>query len=376
VLYEKSTYTIGYCPGGGIGIHTRLRAVALAHAGSTPALGTSDLKKGKDTWNAWVFFFFVSFSDILPLMTIFTAALIFIGSLVLLTKASDWLLYSAERIGLRFGMSPFLVGVTIVAFGTSLPELISSFVAVQQGLPDVVAGNAIGSNIANILLVLGVAAVIGKKLEVSKNLIDLDLPLLAISTGIFYLVVKDGVIVMPEAIVLLLSYVIYLVYSILYEKNIDDSKVNRPSLNRKDALFLIAGIVGLALGANHLIDSISFIAVHFSVAAGLVAVTAVAIGTSLPELLVSVKAAREGKAEVALGNIFGSNIFNALVVGFPGLFASLPLSPKTLEIGVPVMLLSTALFVISGISKRLHPQEGLLYLMMYGVFIAKLFDLF
>jgi len=310
-------------------------------------------------------------------MTIFTAAIIFIVSLGLLVKASDWLLYSAERIGLRFGMSPFLVGVTIIAFGTSLPELISSFVAVYQGLPDVVAGNAIGSNVANIFLVLGVSAVIGKKLEVSKNLIDLDLPLLAISTGIFYLVVRDGAVVMPEAIVLLLSYVIYLVYSIKYEKTIDDSDVKRPTLNKKDALFLTAGVVGLALGANYLIDSISFIAGHFNVASGLVAVTAVAIGTSLPELLVSVKAALAGKAEVALGNIFGSNIFNSLVVvGLPGLFATLSLSPRTLEIGVPVMLLATGLFVVSGISKRLHPQEGWLYLMMYVVFISKLFDLF
>jgi len=310
-------------------------------------------------------------------MTILIAAIIFIISLGLLVKSSDWLLYSAERIGLRFGMSPFLVGVTIVAFGTSLPELISSFVAVYQGLPDVVAGNAIGSNVANILLVTGIAVVIGKKMEVSKNLIDLDLPLLATSTAIFYMVARDGSIVFGEAIVLLISYAIYLIFSIKYEKNIDNSAVDRPSLNRKDGLFLTAGIIGLALGANYLISSISFIADYFNVAAGLVAVTAVALGTSLPELLVSVKAARAGKAEVALGNIFGSNIFNVLVViGIPGLFATLPLDPKTLSIGLPVMLLATGLFVISGISRRLHPQEGWLFLTMYVVFIAQLFDLF
>jgi len=312
-------------------------------------------------------------------MNITLAIVIFIVSLGLLIKSSDWFLYSAERIGLRFGMSPFLIGVTIVAFGTSLPELISSLVAVYQGLPTVVAGNAIGSNIANILLVTGIAAVVAKKLEVSKNLIDLDIPVLAISTGLFFMVVWDGIVTLPEAIVLLITYGIYLVYSIRYEKVIDEENVEeaRPELGKKDALYLIIGGAGLALGANYLIDSISYIADFFAVAPGLVAVTAVAIGTSLPELLVSVKAARAGKAEVALGNVFGSNVFNMLVVvGIPGLFATLPLDEKTLSVGVPVLLLSTAVFVISGISRRLHPQEGWLYLMMYVVFTAKLFDLF
>jgi cation:H+ antiporter len=310
-------------------------------------------------------------------MTIFTAVLIFIGSLALLMKASDWLLYSAERIGIRYGMSPFLVGITITAFGTSFPELVSSSIAVYQGFPDVATGNAVGSNVANILLVLGVAAVVGKRLEVSKNLIDLDLPLLAISTGLFYLVVKDGSVNVVESIILLVAYVIYLVYAIKFEKTIDDSDVKRPRLKKKDILYLLLGVGGLAVGANYLIDSVTFVSTYFNIATGLVAITAIALGTSLPELLVSVKAALAGKAEVALGNIFGSNIFNILVVvGLPGLFVTLPLSEKTLSVGVPVMLLSTGLFVISGISRRLHPQEGWLFLTMYVVFIAKLFDLF
>lgn len=310
-------------------------------------------------------------------MTIFIATSIFIISLALLIKSSDWLLYSAERIGLRFGMSPFLIGVTIVAFGTSLPELMSSFVAVYQGFPDIVAGNAIGSNVANILLVIGVSAIIGKKLEVSKNLIDLDIPLLATSTGLFYIVIQNGTVTIGESIILLCAYAIYLAYSIMYEKKIDDSDVERPILNKKDGVFLVGGILGLALGAQYLIDSIGYISQYFGVATGLIAITAVALGTSLPELLVSVKAARSGKAEVALGNVFGSNIFNALVVvGIPGLFMNLPLSEKTLSIGVPFMILSTGLFVISGISKRVHPQEGWMYLMMYIIFNAKMFDLF
>lgn len=309
-------------------------------------------------------------------MTIFTAILIFIISLVLLVKGSDWLLYSAERIGLRFGMSPFLVGVTIVAFGTSLPELISSIVAVMNDLPSVVPGNVIGSNIANILLVIGASLVIGKKLEVSKNLIDLDIPLLTISTGLFYLVINDGLVSPGEAFVLILAYIVYLIYSIKYQEHLDEPQEERPQLNWKDAGYLAVGIAGLTFGAQYLIGSIEFISNYFEVGAGLVAVTAVAIGTSLPELLVSVRAAVAGKAEVALGNVFGSNIFNALVViGIPGMITALPLDEKTFLIGVPVMLLATGIFIVSGISKRLHQQEGWLYLMIYAVFIAKLFDI-
>jgi cation:H+ antiporter len=110
---------------------------------------------------------------------------VFIVSLVALVKSADWLLASSEKIGLSIGLSPFIVGVTIVAFGTSFPELVSSFVAVFQGVSEIVAANAIGSNIANILLVAGIAAIVAKRLSVTKDLIDLDLPLIAISTAIF-----------------------------------------------------------------------------------------------------------------------------------------------------------------------------------------------
>ena len=117
--------------------------------------------------------------------------LIFIVSLAALVKGSDWLIESAEKIGLSLGLSPFIIGVTIVGMGTSFPELISSLVAVLKGVTDVVAANAIGSNIANILLIVGVSSVIAKRLSVSKNLIDLDLPLLAICTAILLVVVAD-----------------------------------------------------------------------------------------------------------------------------------------------------------------------------------------
>ena len=309
-------------------------------------------------------------------MEILIWILIFILSLVALLKSSDWLIDSSEKVGLKIGLSPFIIGVTIVAFGTSLPELVASLVAVSQGVTDVVTGNAIGSNIANVLLVVGVSAIIGKSLRVTKNLIDLDLPLLAISTAVFFMMVSDGVVTFIESIFLLITYCVYLFYTLKYDES-GEKNVKKPKITTSDIIHLVAGMIGLALGAKFLVDSVINLSEIFDIATGVIAVTLVALGTSLPELIVSAKAVLQGKAEVALGNIFGSNIFNILVVvGLPGLFSTLEIDAKTLAIGIPMLLISTILFVISGISKRIHTQEGWLYLMLYVIFMAKLFGLF
>ena len=307
---------------------------------------------------------------------------VFIVSLAVMVKGADWLIASSEKIGLSFGLSPFIVGVTIVGLGTSFPELVSSFVAVMQGATEIVTANAVGSNIANILLVIGFAAVIGRRLTVTKNLIDLDLPLLAIGTVLLIGVVFDGQVTLGEAILLVVTYGIYLLYTIIHTEEEEEGqkkkkKAKRPKVTIKDIVLLIIGIAGLVLGAKYLIDSLVNLSTMLNVATGVIAITAVAIGTSLPELLVSGKAARAGKPEVALGNIFGSNIFNAfMVIGLPGLMGTLMIDDMTLMIGVPTMALATLLFVISGISRRIYMWEGAFYLALYVLFIAKLFNWF
>ena len=325
--------------------------------------------------------------------------IVFIVSLGVLVKGADWLITSAEKIGLSLGLSPFIVGVTIVGVGTSFPELISSFVAVFKGVPDVVAANAIGSSIANILLIVGISAVIGKRLIVTKSLIDLDLPLLAISTVLLLGVVWDKQITFGESLLMLVTYGIYLLYTVLHKDTEDTGEIaeflpsrqerrkhiaahnkeefTRPTLVAKDFILLIVGILGLVFGAKYLIDALVNLSAMLNIATGVIAITAVAVGTSLPELLVSVKAALQKKSEIALGNIFGSNVFNVLVViGLPGLFRVLPVDSQTFTIGVPTMALATLLFVISGISRRIHMWEGAFYLSVYVLFIAKLFNWF
>lgn len=325
---------------------------------------------------------------------LFFWAVVFVLSLVVLVKGADWLIASAEKIGLALGISPFIVGVTIVGIGTSLPELISSLVAVWQGVGEVVVANAVGSNVANILLIVGLAAVIGRQMVVTKSLIDLDLPLLAITSALLLVMAWDGEVTLGEAVLMLISYGVYLLYTIIHKETetIDDGVSAGPKpknegmtpphplevkLSGKDFLMLAAGVIGLTLGAKYLIDALVNLSDLLGISAGVIAITAVALGTSLPELLVSAKAAFNKKPEVALGNIFGSNVFNSLVViGLPGLFGRLSIDSQTMAIGVPVMIIATVLFVISGISRRIHIWEGTFFLLLYVLFIAKLFSWF
>jgi len=322
--------------------------------------------------------------------------IVFIVSLAILVKGADFLLGSSEKIGLSMGLSPFIVGVVIVGLGTSFPEIISSFVAVFKGVTEIVPANAIGSNIANILLVVGISSIVGGRLAVTKNLIDLDLPLLAVSTVLFLGIAWDRQIVRGESILLLVLFVIYLAYIIFHKDDeqeqateILSSKAERtkkhlihprekvtqrPKVTAKDYLFLVFGLAGLVLGAKYLIDSVVELSELLSIGAGAIALVAVAVGTSLPELFVSVKAAWQKKPEIALGNIFGSNVFNLLlVVGLPGLFTTLVVDEQTFSLGIPVMIAATVLFVISGISRRIHVYEGAMYIIIYVFFVGKLF---
>ena len=328
--------------------------------------------------------------------------IVFALSLLVLVKGADWFLESAEKIGFRLGLSSFVIGVIIVGIGTSLPELISSIFAAVKGTTEIIAANAIGSNIANIFLVVGISALIGKKLQVSKDLIDLELPLLAASTTLFLLVVYDKVVSFPEAIILVIGCGLYLAY-ILTTKDDDKLEVHKPSkgasklaikhaakdegiinghskkdpISTRDIVVLLTGVTGLVFGAQYLIESVINLSAILGLATGVISITAVAIGTSLPELLVSTKAALRGKAEMALGNIFGSNAFNLLlVVGIPGLFKTIHLDEATFAIGLPFLLIATVLFIISGISRKVHNWEGGFYIMLYIIFCAQLFGLF
>jgi len=318
--------------------------------------------------------------------------LIFLFSLTLLIKSADWLVESAEKIGLAFRISPFIIGVTIVAIGTSLPELASSVAAVLKDKTEIVSANAVGSNIANILLIIGISAVLARSLSVKRSLIDLDAPLLASTTILFLFIAWDKKINFVEGLLLLFAFLIYLLYTIFQrreeteetqevlpsrierrEKEAQKLIKDKESLNWKVFFFLILGVLGLAVGANYTIESMVQISKILHIPSSLIAITALAVGTSLPELIVSAKAALRKKYEMALGNVFGSNVFNLLlVVGIPSLIKNLNIDQQTFTIGIPMMVVATFLFVISGISKKIHIWEGAMYLIIYLFFVLKL----
>ncbi len=314
-------------------------------------------------------------------------SLIFVVSLVALVKGAGWLIVGAEKVGLSFGLSPFVIGVTIVTLGTSLPELVSSLSAVLKGVPEFVSSTAIGSNIANILLVVGFAAIVGKKMAVEKDLIDIDLPLAAMVTVLFLGVAWDGGVNLVEALILLGGYVLYIFYTLFHkdEKRLgrraeilaDGEVTTRPKISYLDFVAIGGGALVLVLGANYLVDSVNVFTTLLGVAPGVLAISVVAVGTSLPELVVVSRATIAGKSEVALGNIFGANIFNLLVVvGLPALVTFIPLGPQTLAVGLPMLVAAVFLFVIVGISRQIHLWEGSFLLFIYVVFIAKLYGLF
>lgn len=297
--------------------------------------------------------------------------IIFIISLAVLVKAADYFTDYSEKVGLALGIPSFIIGVTIVSIGTSLPELASSLAAVFQGQTEIVVANAVGSNVANILLVIGIAALFARKLVVKRDLINLDAPLLACVTGLSFFIIWDGKVIWIEAIFLVLSYLIYVLYTVYAHDHIE--KKTKRKFKIKYLLFVLISGFFIYLGAKYTIDSVINISGILRISSSIIALTVIAIGTSLPELIVSVSAARKGRYEMALGNVFGSNIFNlAVVIGIPAFIKDLEISVDTIFIAVPFLLLATLLYIISGISRKIHNWEGAMYLIIYGLFIVKL----
>ncbi|MGF1538763.1 MAG: calcium/sodium antiporter [Elainellaceae cyanobacterium] len=314
---------------------------------------------------------------------------LFIASLAVLVKASDVFTDAAERLGLSLGLPPFIIGVTIVSIGTSLPELISSLVAVFEGAPEVVVSNAVGSNIVNIFLVIGTAAILCKgRLNITYNLVNVDLPLFVGSAFLLGLTVLDRRFSPGEAVLFLLGYGVYSVYVTIGSQTAaeapnSDTDVDLPppparqraAMTRSIAV-VVASAAFIFLGARYTISSLIQISDTLQVGRDIIAVTAVALGTSLPELLVTINAALKGQAEIAVGNVLGSNIFNTFVVmGAPGLLEPLPISEGTIATGVPTMIAGTVLVFFSTQDKQLSSWEGWLFFILYAWFIGTTFGL-
>lgn len=302
-----------------------------------------------------------------------TTIVIFVLSLIVLVYASNRFIESSELIGLSLGVSPFVIGVTIVAFGTSLPELTTSIIAVVNGSSEIVLGNVVGSNITNILLVLGLSAVAAGALDIHNDLMKEDIPLLFGSALLLWFAVQDASFSIIEAVIFLVGLMGFLAYSVTGRT--DDIAKGAKARWWTYLILLVSG-VGIYLGATYTIEAIEAIALKLNINASLVSLSVLALGTSLPEVVVSVSAARRGNHSMALGNVIGSNLFNTYaVVAIPSFFGVLVIPESILDFSLPFMLAMTFLFMLITFSKRVSLWKAAMLLSFYIFFLTELFKM-
>lgn len=297
-------------------------------------------------------------------------ALIFGVSLFALVKGSDWFIESAERIGLSLGIPSFIIGVTIVAFGTSLPELATSIISVLEGESDIVIGNVVGSNITNILLVVGTVAIVAKRIKLRPSIMSIDMPMLLFSSLFLVFVLMDKHVSTFECILFLIALAIFLIQSL--SGNADEECERSPVALKDVGLFIVGGVL-VYFGAKYTIESLILLATQLNVGTELIAVSLVALGTSLPEVVVSLAAVKRGQVDIAIGNVLGSNIFNTYaVMAIPGLLGELEIPESITMFSLPLMVGVTILFAFICLSREISRWEGAMLLLIYVYFIGNL----
>lgn len=305
-------------------------------------------------------------------------ALTFIAALTLLLVAARYFTAAAERVGKWMGLPPFVVGVFIVGIGTSLPELISGIMAVNAGTSQIVAGNVIGSNISNLLLITGIAALIARPvIQLGSRYIMIDMHYLLGGFFLFALVACDGTITWMEGLFGLFTYFVYSIYLIRQGgqelEEVLTTNTKRKAVPALDLFILLIAAIAIYFGADLTISSITELATAFNVPSALIALTVLSIGTTLPELAVNISAIRQGRAEMAVGNVLGSCVFNALMVpSVASFFGNVNVPDQLLSFSLPVMLGAGLFFYLLTNDKRVSPWEGWLFVILYLLFIVQL----
>ncbi len=305
--------------------------------------------------------------------------LLFVVGLTALTLGADWLVTGASRVAAQRGVSPLLVGLTIVAFGTSAPELVVSTAATMRGEGGIAVGNVMGSTVANVGLIVGLGALI-RPIGVHRKLLFREAPLMILVLLAVMVLAYNGTIGRPDAMVLMTGFAVYLAYAVRWgttEIEAEEFKATseelraigqeprRPLLNWLRVAF---GIGLLLAGAHWLVDAATYLAKFYHVPEEVVGATMVAVGTSLPELASTVAAAARGLGDIAIGNVIGSNIFNlGLVLGVAAFIDPLDLTTKTLATQVvPAMVFCIILLPLVYTGGKVSRWEGLFLLSGYA----------
>lgn len=311
--------------------------------------------------------------------------ILFIIGFVMLIKGADLLVSGSASVAKKFNISSIVIGLTIVAFGTSTPEFIVNIFASAQGNTEIAIGNILGSNIANILLILGISAIIFPLVS-KKNTVWKEIPLALLAAFLVGVMVNDARIdngvfsglSRVDGIVLLSFFIIFLYYTFGISKatgDISEEAVVEPMSNGRSALYIVLGLVGLVFGGKWIVDGAVQIAGIFNVSQSLIGLTVVAIGTSLPELATSAIAAYKKQTDIAIGNVVGSNIFNIFwILGFSSFIRPLPFSPSNdLDILMTIGA-SLLLFLIMFIGKKhtIERWQGVVMILLYVSYVGYL----
>ena len=313
----------------------------------------------------------------------FINVLLLILGFIFLIKGADIFVDGASSTAQNFKVSKMLIGLTIVAFGTSAPEFAVSMKALASGSTDMVLGNVIGSCILNILLILGVAAVI-KPIKIKDNTVKKELPLALLISVLLAVLMLDvklqsgavDQITRSDGIITLLFFSVFVYYLITLAKQKKDSKDEGPQFKLgKSLLYVVIGLIGIIVGSNQVVDNASIIAKTLGVSERIISLTIIAFGTSLPELVTTIVSSKKGEQDLLLGNIIGSNIFNiCIVLGIPVTIYG-TITPNGFQGIDLVMLICSALFlfIISSTRRVISKIEGLIMLMSFAIYYILIF---
>ena len=307
--------------------------------------------------------------------------LLLIIGFILLIKGADVFVDGASSTAQNFRVSKMLIGLTIVAFGTSAPELAVSISALASGSTDMVLGNVMGSCILNILLILGIAALI-RPIKIKDNTVKKELPLCLLISTLLAVVFLDTLlgsgapdqITRADAIVVILFFLVFLYYLItLAKQRKEDNKAEKPQHKLgKSLVFVALGLVGIIIGSEMVVQNASAIAETIGFSERLIALTVIAFGTSLPELVTTIVAARKGEQDLLVGNIIGSNIFNiCIVLGIPvAIFGTItPVGFQMLDV-LMLVVSAALLFIFSATTRRVSRVEGAMMLALFAAYYA------
>ena len=309
--------------------------------------------------------------------------LIFIG-FFLLIKGADYLVEGSSQIAKKFHIPEIIIGLTIVSIGTSMPELFVSITSALDGYSDMAMGNVLGSNVCNLLLILGVSAVM-RPVNFQKETRLFELPMSLFFTGVFMLLANTGSgISRGEALLLIFLFMLFILYTVFIAlRGQDYSELKKVSKKEKlkipvfkNVFLIVVGVIGLKIGGDLTVSKSVFVAEHFGLSEKLISLTILAIGTSLPELVTSVTAAIKGNSDIAIGNIIGSNIFNMLLI----IGVSAFIFPITYNVSYNfdmivlfISMLFLALFPIIPPKNEMSRSNGLIYLGGYILYLLCLF---